>query len=95
MATGIESGNIDWATLGIHQNNFANSPQALWLFGAKMDQTVVIDATDNFWGTNSGPIANDNTFLAAGGNLGSSTIVWDGADIGDIATAIVDYLPWI
>lgn len=89
---GIGPGSIDWATLAIHQNDFDGSPQALWMYGAKLDQTVNINATDNFWGTNSGPIAANSTYQAAGGSLGSSTIVWDGAEA--IATAVVDYLPW-
>lgn len=69
--SGIVPANIDWDSLVIFENGFDGVPQALLVFGAKLDETVTVNASGNWWGSTSAP---DNIFLGAFGDQAQANI---------------------
>ena len=74
--------------MAIHNNTFNGNVS----FGVQnTNNTVVVDAQDNFWGDNSGPLDADVPVGGLNDNLGLS----NPSGLGDAVTDFVDYFPWV
>ncbi len=89
--TGIAANNIDWASTTVNENYFSGVPKAIRMYGAKLDGTVDLDATNNYWGNPGGPIYAGQSFVPTPG-ANDSSIVFE--TDGDMSTATVDYVTW-
>ena len=88
LAAVIESNTINNCDVGIrvredavldasvHYNDLSGNTS----FGIKVESTSNVDATDNWWGSENGPVHDDNTF----------NVTDQGVDVTDL----VGYVPW-